>query len=63
MQIEHLSEYINHDTNMMSYVIKASTGKFHTCLKDLDSGNVLPYITINDTFKIADKKATKILGS
>jgi hypothetical protein len=58
---EHLIEYVDTDTNMMAYVIKATTGKFHACLKDLDSNQVIPHIEICEDLDTASGKAKKMI--
>lgn len=61
MNNEFLYTIKDQETNMMAYVIKSTTGKFHACLKDLDSGEVVPYIKIASDLETATTFANEML--
>lgn len=61
MSNEYLYKKTDHETNMQSYVIQSTTGKFHACLMDLDSGEVVPHIAVCNDLETAIDKASKMI--
>lgn len=61
MNNEHLYEKTDTETAMQVYVIKSTNGKYHACLKDLESGEVVPHISVCNDLDTAISKAIKML--
>lgn len=62
MATKILKEFTNVETGMMSMVVENTVSGFNVVLKDMDSGECVPFVSIHKTMESAEAKAAEIVA-